>query len=99
MASNSLRVIARLKARPNKVGELRSLLIGLLAPTRKEPGCASYEMLENREDPTEFTFVEEWRDEAALQAHFGTDHIRHALKMFPDLLVEELDVRRYGLVG
>ncbi|MCI0401007.1 MAG: antibiotic biosynthesis monooxygenase [Gammaproteobacteria bacterium] len=99
MDPKSLGVVARLKARPDKVNELRSLLFGLLAPTRREPGCIRYEMLVNRKDPTEFTFIEEWQDEPALEVHFGTDHIRYALERFPDLLAEELDVRRYNLVG
>lgn len=99
MAEKTLRVIALLKAKPNKSGELRTLLTGLLEPTRKESGCIRYELLENRNDPTELAFVEEWQDEAALEAHFGTPHIQNALERFPQLLAEELDVRRYDLVG
>ena len=99
MAQSTLRVVARLKAKPEKAGELRSLLSGLLAPTREEPGVISYEMLENKEDPTDFTFVEEWKDDAALDAHFGTDHMKNALKAIPNLLAEELDLRRYSVVG
>ena len=99
MASNTLRVVALLKAQPDKVDELRDVLVGLVAPTREEAGCISYEMLENREDPTQFTFVEEWEDESALEAHFATDHILHALGEFPNLLAAELDVRRYSLVA
>ena len=96
---NSLRVVARLKARPDKVTEFRSVLIGLLAPTRNEPGCVNYEILENREDPAEFTLVEEWSDEAALEAHRGTAHMQHARGKFPDLLAAEPDVRRYNALS
>ncbi|MFQ5657244.1 MAG: putative quinol monooxygenase [Candidatus Methylomirabilales bacterium] len=99
MGKGSLRVIARLKARPEKVNELSAVLMGLIAPTRQEPGCITYEMLQNKQDPTEFTFVEEWTDEAALVSHFGTSHIQDALKKLPDLLAEELDLRRYVLVA
>lgn len=99
MASESVRVVAILEAQPDKVEELRSLLIGLLEPTREEPDCVSYELLHNRAKPTEFVFVEEWANETALNQHFGTDHIREALKTLPTLLAEALDVRRYDLVG
>lgn len=99
MASGKLRVIARLKSRPEKIAELRDVLYGLLAPTREEAGCIRYEMLENQEDPTEFTFTEEWTDAAALAEHFEIEHIKSALARFPDLLAEELDLRRYSLVG
>ena len=95
----TLRVVAHLKAKAEKAGEARTLLEGLLVPTRQEPGCISYEMLENIADPTRFTFVEEWQDETALDAHFGTDHIQNAITQFGDLMAEELDLRKYRLVG
>ena len=99
MASESLRVVATIKAQPDKVEELRSLLLGLLDPTREEPDCLSYELFQNRADPTEFVFVEEWANETALNQHFGRDHIREALGQLPALLANPLDVRRYDLVG
>jgi len=62
MSQDTLRVIARIKARPNKGGELLSVLSSLVEPTRKEPGCLNYVLLpQNNEDPTDFTFVEEWQ--------------------------------------
>ncbi|MEE8625621.1 MAG: putative quinol monooxygenase [Acidiferrobacterales bacterium] len=99
MSQATLRVIARLVARAGKEDALRSVLMGLIAPTRKESGCITYELLHNKENSGEFTFVEEWQDEAALKAHFATDHLQNALAKFPDLLAEDLDVRRYILVA
>ena len=99
MASDTLRVVARLLAKPEKVSDLRTVLSGLMEPTRAEPGCISYELLQNKENEADFTFVEEWEGDSALDAHFATDHIQQALGEFPNLLAEELDVRRYKLVG
>lgn len=99
MASDTLRVVARLVAKPDKVDELRTLLTGLLEPTRAEPGCISYELLQNKENEAEFTFVEEWEVDSAFDAHLAADHIQQALGEFPNLLAAELDLRRYRLVG
>ncbi len=52
MGQDSLRVIATVKARSEKVDELRGLLMGLISPTRQEPGCITYELLQNKEDAT-----------------------------------------------
>jgi quinol monooxygenase YgiN len=95
----SLRVIATLTALPGKEEELRETLAALLQPTREEDGCLGYELLENKEDPTEFRFVEEWTDDAALDEHFGTPHIQAAIAAFEGLLAADLDVRKYRLVG
>lgn len=59
MDYKGLRVIAHLKAKTDKLEEARELLAGLVAPTRVEEGCVSYELLQDNAEPTEFTFVEE----------------------------------------
>ena len=92
--SQPLRVVAHLRARPDRTDDLKQLLQGLVEPTRNEPGCRSYELHQNVENPAEFTFVEEWDDEAALGAHFETPHVRRALEKAPDLLAAELDLRK-----
>ncbi|MGB3561834.1 MAG: putative quinol monooxygenase [Thermoanaerobaculia bacterium] len=99
MASDTLRVVAILLAKPDKVSELGTTLAGLLEPTRAEPGCISYELLQNKENEAEFTFVEEWESDSALDAHFATDHIQQAIGEFPNLMAAELDLRKYKLVG
>ena len=95
----TLSVVAHLRAKGDKVDEAREVLLGLIAPTHQEPGCISYEMLENVDDPTQFTFVEEWQDGSALEAHLGTAHIGGLLTQFESLFAEELDLRKYSKVG
>jgi quinol monooxygenase YgiN len=99
MSETTLRVIARFRAQPGREADLKQVLIGLIEPTREEPGCIDYELLENLEDPREFAFVEEWQSESALEAHFATDHIADALQEFPALLARELDLRKYHRAG
>ena len=99
MAEETLKVIARIKARPEKIEEMRALLAGLVRPTRAESGCLRYELLHNTADPADFTFVEEWRDDTALESHFNTEHIKAALTRSQELAAEPLDLRRYGAVG
>lgn len=99
MSQDTLRVIARLQAKTGKGPELRSVLEGLISPTRNEEGCISYHLLENKDDPTEFTFVEEWRGDSDVDAHFETDHVKNALTRLPDLLAGDLDLRKYRVVG
>ncbi len=97
MVGDTLRVVARVQARPNKVNELLSVLSSLVEPTRKEPGCLSYELLQNNEDPADFTLIEEWQSNTALESHFGTKHFKDALVKLPNLVAAEPDIRRYHL--
>ncbi len=99
MAEDTLRVIARVKARPGKVDELLSVLSSLVEPTRKEAGCISYKLLQNNQDPADFAFVEEWQSSAALESHFVTKHFKNALVKLPSLVASEPDIQRYHLVS
>ena len=94
----TVHVVARLVARPDTVAELRVLLLSLIEPTRREAGCLRYSLLQNTADPTDFTFVEEWVDQAALEAHFTTPHLQAALAQAPELLAASPDIRRYTCI-
>jgi quinol monooxygenase YgiN len=96
--AQTIRVVARLVALPNKVEVLKSVLLGLVEPTRQEAGCVQYELLQNRANPTDFTFVEEWNSDAELDAHLASAHIQSALAQIPDLVAEDPDIRRYNLL-
>jgi quinol monooxygenase YgiN len=98
MAQDSLRVIARVKAHPGKVDELLSVLSSIVEPTRKEPGCISYNLFQNNQDPTDIALIEEWKNNAALESHFATKHFKDALVKLPNLVAAEPDIQRYHLV-
>jgi quinol monooxygenase YgiN len=83
----TLTVVATFQARPGKESALRAVLIGLLAPTRKESGCLNYDLHQSSEDPAKFLFHENWTSKAHLDAHLQTPHLKALL-----LRVEELCV-------
>lgn len=95
----TVHVIARLTARSDTVAGLRTLLLNLIEPTRREAGCLRYILLHSAADPTDFTFIEEWKDEAALAAHSATPHLQEMLAQAPLLLACKPDIRRYTAIG
>lgn len=99
MAKERLRVVARVVALPDKVEEIKSVLIELVEPTRQEAGCIQYDLTQNKEDATDFVFVEEWESEAALEAHMRTPHFNEAVSKLEGLLAMPADIRRYRVVA
>jgi|ERR1700730_6801006 len=95
MPKDSLRVVARVKALPGKVDTVRSILLELIEPTRREEGCIIYELLQNKVDPTDFTFVEEWQSESSLNSHAASDHLRAVSEKLRDVIAEAPDIRKY----
>ena len=98
MAKGVLGVVARIVAKPGSVDTVRQGLEALMEPTRSEPGCIVYDLMQNTEDPTDFTFYEEWTDEAALYAHSQSAHIAATFKDLDGHLAAPPDVRRYRFV-
>ena len=99
MSKPTLRAVARLVAFPDKVTELKSLLLSIIEPTRQEAGCIKYELLQNQVDPTDFTFVEEWESAALLEQHLASTHIQAAVQQLDGLAVGSPDIRRYELLA
>lgn len=98
MSIMTLRVIAHARAQEGKQAELQEVFEGLVDPTRAEPGNIGYELLGSLDDELDFTFVEEWQDRDALDAHLGTPHIAAANARLPELLDGEVDLRMYHTI-
>ena len=96
--NKAFRVVARITAKPDTVNEVRAILQGLVAPTRAEDGCVVYELLQNRTDPTDFTFIEEWANDAVFERHHTTEHIRTAFPKLEALVASAPDIRTYTVV-
>lgn len=98
MSKPTIRVVARLIALPEKVEELKSILLSIIEPTRQEPGCIKYELLQNNIDPTDFTFIEEWESDGTLDAHLASANIQKALPKLEGVAAAPPDIRRYQLL-
>ncbi len=99
MTTRTLKVVAHLTAKPDKIEETRAALLALIEPTRAEDGCLVYELAQNNGDPTDFTFIEEWTTDAALDAHLESEHLRSFQSKAAELLAASPDIRRYTLVA
>jgi quinol monooxygenase YgiN len=76
--ANEVRVILRLRARPETADELKAVMFDLAAQSGKEDGCNSYKVLQNQSDLLDFVLYETWRDQPSLDAHLTTEHVRDA---------------------
>ena len=99
MNGDIVRVVARITARPDTVGTLKTVLLALIEPTSREKGCTAYRLLQNNADPTDFTFIEEWESDAAMDAHLAGPHVQAALSQVPALLAKAPDIQKHTLLG
>ena len=88
---DEVRVIARCVAREGKKDQVRTLLQGMLTPTRAEPGCRLYELYESSSGGR-FYFYETWESQAALDQHVATAHFKHLEQNIGELVAEPFEV-------
>src|SRR5262245_5889759 len=93
---SNVHVIARHWARPDKIEEVRKILLSLIEPTRAEPGCLRYELLQRLDDPTDFTFVETVASEDALKMHAAAPYIAGLQPKLAGLIARPSEVMVYG---
>jgi quinol monooxygenase YgiN len=97
----SLTVVARLRARAGREQELREALTALVPHTLSEPGCISYDLHVDVNDPALFHFHEVWRSRQDHAANLERPHIEEFLARSDDLLdggVQAVFMRRLAPV-
>lgn len=60
---------------PDGVAAAKAAMTAMMAATRQEAGCLTYEFSQTVEEPLRFRVYEEWTDAAALKAHGASPHM------------------------
>ncbi len=90
-----LTVVAIIKAQPDKGDALGNILTRLAAAVKNEPGNKRYDLFRSVADPNAFLVYEEYVDQAALEAHAGSEHFKaHNAEMRP-LLGGRTEIHKY----
>ncbi len=83
-------ILARVKAKPGLHDRVKLELLALIGPTRKEPGCISYDLHQVSEG--DFIFYENWRSREDLDQHVLSDHFQSFYNQADQLLAEDIEV-------
>jgi len=71
-------------AKTGREEEVAALFAKLTEQSRKEPGCAMYQVHRHRNEPRRFFIYEQYKDDAALEAHRAAPHfLQYAKKELP----------------
>lgn len=60
----------------NSPSYVQSALLTLQKETVKEQGCIHFDILQHKNNPSQFTLWEEWINEDALKQHFQAEHTK-----------------------
>lgn len=73
--SKNLPLIVKFDVKKDKIDFVKSELLKILEPTRKEDGCLLYELHQDLDETNIFMFYEIWQTKDAWQAHDKKQHI------------------------
>ena len=83
-------IVAKVVAKKESMERVKSELLKLIAPTRKEDGCIDYCLHQDNNDPAVFIFFENWESEACLARHIESDHYKNYVSAVDDILEEKI---------
>lgn len=81
-------LFAEISPKPEHFNEAREAVLSIVEPTRAEPGCERFDLFENEAEHRLYLF-EEWRDQAALDAHYEKPYTAEVFKHYENWLLRE----------
>ncbi|UWQ64640.1 antibiotic biosynthesis monooxygenase (plasmid) [Leisingera caerulea] len=71
----NLTIVANITANPGKNDLVKAELEKLIAITRAEDGCITYDLHQDNDNPAHFMFYETWESRALWQTHMQASHL------------------------
>jgi len=87
-------VYAICHVKPECIQEFLKVAAELVDETRKEKDNMSYHLGQEIGVENVFTFIEQWKDDAALDLHVTLSHFTQAVGKFGNLLTAPLDIHK-----
>jgi quinol monooxygenase YgiN len=88
-------IAGKIQIRPERREEAVRAALAMVEATRREQGCVSYAFYGDLVDQGTFFLFEEWESDAALVAHFQTEHMARFQQQVPALLAAPPTIKRY----
>jgi len=85
--------VGRIHALSEYRGELQNLLRNAQLDVREQSGCLSADFAAALDEPGTYLFIQEWEDQAALEAHYTTDTFARFQKDISPMLERASDVQ------
>lgn len=90
---NVMMITATLTIKADKIKNFTAAAKEMIANAHKEAGCLSYQLYQDPYENTKFIFVEKYKNQAAVDAHFATDYFKAFGAKIADLVAEPSNIR------
>ncbi|MBW4056235.1 MAG: antibiotic biosynthesis monooxygenase [Proteobacteria bacterium] len=83
-------VVAKVLAKKDFIDAVKTELLKLIEPTRKEDGCIEYNLHQDNENPAVFVFCETWKCSACLEKHMNSEHFKNYVTTVATMIEEKV---------
>lgn len=74
--TSKMKIIAKVTVKAEKCADFTEAAREIIEKSNLEAGCTSYQLYQDPYDTTKFVFVEEYKNQAAVDAHFAAEYFQ-----------------------
>jgi quinol monooxygenase YgiN len=86
-------IVAKVSVKPDKIKDFITVAAEMIEKSNKESGCAFYQLYQDPYDNSKFVFVEEYKNQAAVDEHFATEYFKAFGSKIGDLVTGPASIK------
>ena len=86
-------IVAKLSLKPDKVKDFIAAAKEIIEKSNTESGCIFYQLYQDPYDNTKFVFVEEYKNQAAVDAHFAAEYFNAFGPKIKDMVASPAEIK------
>jgi quinol monooxygenase YgiN len=91
-------IVAKNTIKQGKTEEFKLLAESLINESRKEEGCIAYNLYEDSNNCNILTFIEQWENKDAINAHNKSEHFTSIVPQFVDFKDGPSEINLYNKI-
>jgi quinol monooxygenase YgiN len=90
---SKMMIVAKLSVKPEKAKDFIEAAKDIIAKSNTEAGCLYYQLFQDPNDNSKFVFVEEYKNQAAVKAHFASDYYKAFGPKIGDMIIGAPEIK------
>lgn len=93
-----IKITAQCFIKKESVRDFKTYTSKLIEESKEEEGCLGYELYQDINDETVFSFIEEWKNAEFLNGHIESEHCKEIFPKLEKLYRKEMELNAYTLI-
>lgn len=90
---------AKVYIKPGKEADFITAAKMMIENSNKEEGCLGYMLYQDPYETTNFIFVEKYKNQAAIDAHFASSYFKEFGNISSEMTSKPMEIKIYDLAG